>query len=146
MISVNLGVWFTGMQRSMVKLSQTTRKCTVIMLLCYYHLVLFFMNMNLKGGPSGYQNSYDFSLKETLKEQILQFSFAPFLWTKCINSSTIGNFQNSYVFPSLFLSTTGNSSRQAWTWKSLHSKNVFVLLLLLCTWASALLAQTRRNK
>ena len=28
------------MQRSMVRLSQTTRKCTVIMLLCYYLLVL----------------------------------------------------------------------------------------------------------
>src|SRR5215216_3445362 len=48
MISVNLGVWFIGMQRSMVKLSQTTRKCKVIMLLCHYHLVLFFMNKNLK--------------------------------------------------------------------------------------------------
>ena len=35
------------MQRSMVRLSQTTRKCTVIMLLCYYLLVLCFMNRNL---------------------------------------------------------------------------------------------------
>ena len=36
------------MQRSMVRLSQTTRKCTVIMLLCYYLFVLYFMNRNLK--------------------------------------------------------------------------------------------------
>ena len=36
------------MQRSMVRLSQPTRKCTVIMLLCYYLLVLCFMNRNLK--------------------------------------------------------------------------------------------------
>ena len=37
-----------SMQRSMVRLSQTTRKCMVIMLLCYYLLVLCFMNRNLK--------------------------------------------------------------------------------------------------
>ena len=33
-----------------------------------------------------------FSFKETVKEQILQFSFAPFLCTKFMKSSTIGNF------------------------------------------------------
>ena len=36
------------MSKSMVRLSQTTTKCTVIMLLCYYLLVLCFMNRNLK--------------------------------------------------------------------------------------------------
>ena len=80
------------MQRSKVILSQTTRKCTVIMLLWYYLLVLCFMNWSLKRRTSGYSNSYGFSFKETLKEQILQFSFAPFLSTKCMNSSTIGIF------------------------------------------------------
>ena len=80
------------MQRSMVRLSQSTRKCTVIMLLFYYILVLCFMNRNLKRMKSGNLNSYGFSFKETLKEQILQFSFAPFLWTKFMNSSTIGKF------------------------------------------------------
>ena len=80
------------MQKSMVRLSQTTRKCTVIMLLCYYLLVLCLMNRNMKRRRSGNQNSYGFSFKETLKEQILQFSFAPFLCTKFMKSSTIGNF------------------------------------------------------
>ena len=80
------------MQRSMVRLSQTTRKCTVIMLLCYYLLVLCLVNRNMKRRRSGNQNSYGFSFKETLKEQILQFSFAPFLCTKFMKSSTIGNF------------------------------------------------------
>ena len=90
------------MQRSMVRLSQTTRKCTVIMLLCYYLLVLCFMNRNMKRRRSGNQNSYGFSFKETLKEQILQFSFAPFLCTKFMKSSTIGNFpipMFSFTFP-----------------------------------------------
>ena len=76
----------------MVRLSQTTRKCTVIMLLCYYLLVLCFMNRNLISGISEDYNSSGFSFKETLKEQILQFSFAPFLCTKFMKSSTIGNF------------------------------------------------------
>ena len=57
-----LPIWVFGsqeledhrMQRSMVRLSQTTRKCTVIMLLCYYLLVLCFMNRNLKRRTSGY--------------------------------------------------------------------------------------------
>ena len=80
------------MQRSMVRLSQTTRKCTVIILLCYYLLVLCLMNRNMKRRRSGNQNSYSFSFKETLKEQILQFSFAPFLCNKFMKSSTIGNF------------------------------------------------------
>ena len=80
------------MQKSMVRLSQTTRKCTIIMLLCYYLLVLCLMNRNMKRRRSGNQNSYGFSFKETLKEQILQFSFAPFLCTKFTKSSTIGNF------------------------------------------------------
>ena len=95
-----LPIWVFGtleledqrMQRSMVRISQTTRKCMVIMLLWYYLLVLCFMNKNLKRRTSGYQNSYGFSFKETLKEQILQFSFAPFLCTKFMKSSTIGNF------------------------------------------------------
>ena len=94
-----LPIWVFGsqeledhrMQRSMVRLSQTTRKCTVIMLLCYYLLVLCLMNRNMKR-RSGNQNSYGFSFKETLKEQILQFSFAPLLCTKFMKSSTIGNF------------------------------------------------------
>ena len=79
------------MQKSMVRLSQTTRKCTVIMLLCYYLLVLCLTNRNMKRRRSGNQNSYSFSFKETLKKQILQFSFAPFLCTKFMKSSTIGN-------------------------------------------------------
>ena len=53
-----LPIWVFGsqeledhmMQRSMVRLSQTTRKCTVIVLLWYYLLVLCFMNRNMKGG------------------------------------------------------------------------------------------------
>ena len=87
------------MQKSMVRLSQTTRKCTVVMLLCYYLLVLCLMNRNMKRRRSGNQNSYGFSFKETLKEQILQFSFAPFLFMK---SSTMGTFQFlcfSFIFP-----------------------------------------------
>ena len=51
-----LPIWVFGsqeledhmMQQSIVRLSQTTRKGTVIMLLCYYLLVLCFMNRNLK--------------------------------------------------------------------------------------------------
>ena len=57
-----LPIWVFGsqeledhrMQRSMVSLSQTTRKSRVIMLLCYYLLILCFMNRNLKRRTSGY--------------------------------------------------------------------------------------------
>ena len=44
----------------MARLSQTIRKCTVIMLLCYYLLVLFLMNRNMRRRTSGNQNSYGF--------------------------------------------------------------------------------------
>ena len=57
-----LPIWLFGsqeledhmIQKSMVRLSQTTRKCTVIMLLCYYLLVLCVMNRILKRRTSGY--------------------------------------------------------------------------------------------
>ena len=91
-----LPIWVFGsqeledhrMQRRKVRLSQTTRKCMVIILLCDYLFVLCLMNRNMKRRRSGNQNSYGFSFKE----QTLQFSFAPFLCTKFMKSSTIGNF------------------------------------------------------
>lgn len=56
-----LPIWMFGsqelkdhrMQRSIVRLSQITRKCMIIMLLCYYLLVLCLMNRNLKRRTSG---------------------------------------------------------------------------------------------
>ena len=114
------------MQRSMVRLSQTTRKCTVIMLLCYYILVLCLMNRNMKRRTSGNYNSYGFSFKETLMEPILQFSFAPFLCTKFMKSSTIGNFP----IPMFFIHF------------SFQALAILVgRLLLLWTQATAILAQ-----
>ena len=100
------------MQRSMVRLSQTTRKCTVIMLLCYHLLVLCLMNRNMKRRTSGNQNSYGFSFKETLRTNPTVFLCSIPLH-QIHEKQYHRKLSNSYVFHSLFLSSTGDSSRQA---------------------------------
>ena len=57
------------------------------------HLVLFFMHINLKRTSKWILKFLHFFFeRDTKGKKILQFCFAPFLLTKCTNSSTIVKF------------------------------------------------------
>ena len=85
------------MQIIMVRLSETIRKCTVIMLLCYYLLVVCFdeQEYEMEKWKLGFLR---FFFQGDTKGANLQFSFAPFLCTKFMKSSTIGNFPITMFF------------------------------------------------
>ena len=116
-----LPIWVFGsqhledhmMQRSMVRLSQTTRKCTVIMLLCYYLLVLCLMNRNMKRRRSGNQNSYGFFFQGDTKGTNPTVFLCSIPLHQIHEKQYHRKLSNSDVFHSLFLSRTGDSSRQA---------------------------------